>query len=174
MSSLYEEPIRYIESLSKEVIDKLPFGYKYGFRYFHTTKPANISYDKLPLNKLVLTDIKSVKGRIIDDVSVLNAMSDLLNVEKPPIIWYGELDQAQKTNLLEYLRTPENELMKRFNTDSFTKYIISILSPELKSTALKDDVEKPVDSIIFKFMNPDGTDKTHAKVIDPDIKQINR
>lgn len=174
MSSLYEAPIRFIESLPKEDIEKLPLGYKYGLRFFHTTKPANITYDKLPLNGLVLTDIKSPKGKVIDDVSILNGISDLLRVEKPPIIWYGELDQAQKTHLLDYLRTPENELIKRFNTDSFTKYIISILNPELKSTALKDDVEKPVDSIIFKFMNKDGTDITHAKVIDPVITQINR
>jgi hypothetical protein len=174
MSSLYEAPIRFIESLPKEDLEKLPIGYKYGLRFFHTTKPANITYDKLPLNGLVLTDIKSPKGKVIDDVSILNGISDLLRVEKPPIIWYGELDQAQKTHLLDYLRTPENELIKRFNTDSFTKYIVSILNPQLKSTALKNDVEKPIDSIIFKFMNKDGTDITHAKVIDPVITQINR
>lgn len=174
MSSLYEGPIKFIESLPKEDLDKLPTGFKYGMRYFHNTKPANISYDKLPLNGLVLTDIKTPKGKIVDDVSVLNGISDLLRVEKPPIIWYGKLDQSQKTRILEYLRTPEDELVKRFSTNSFTKYIISILNPELKSTALKDDIEKPIDSIIFKFISEESNEVFHAKAIDPVITQINR
>lgn len=174
MAALYEHPIKYIESLPKDVIEKLPIGFRYGFRYFHNEKPANISYDKIPLNGLVLTDIRSAKGKVIDDVSILNGISDLLRVEKPPIIWYGKLDQAQKTNLLEYLRTQENELEKRFKTASFTKYIISILNPEIKSTALMSDIEKPIDSIIFKFLTEDGKEIVHAKVIDPVITQINR
>lgn len=174
MSSLYEKPINYIEGLPKEIIEKLPIGFRYGFRYFHTIKPANIVYDKLPLNGLVLTDIKSSKGKIVDDITVLNGISDLLRVENPPIIWYGKLDKSQKTRLLEYLRTPENELIKRFSTDSFTKYIISILNPEIKTTSLKDDIDKPIDSVIFKFVSDDGSEVVHAKAIDPVITQINR
>jgi hypothetical protein len=153
---------------------KLPVGFKFGFRYFHNTKPANIVYDKIPLNGLVLTDIKNPSGKIIDDVSILNGISDLLRVEKPPVIWYGKLDKSQKTRILEYLRTPEDELVKRFKTDSFTKYIISILNPEIEATALKNDIEKPIDSIIFKFISDDTSEVFHSKVIDPVITQINR
>lgn len=174
MAALYEEPIKYIQGLPKEVMEKLPIGYRYGFRYFHNTQPAQIVYDKLPLNGLVLTDIKTPKGKIIDDISILNGISDLLRVEKPPIIWYGKLDGAQKTNLLSYLRTPEDQLQSKFKTESFTKYIISILNPELKSTALNNGLENPIDSIIFKFMSDDGSEIVHAKVIDPVITQINR
>lgn len=174
MSSLYEAPIRFIESIPKEDMIKLPIGFRFGFRYFHNMKPANIVYDKIPLNGLVLTDIKNPSGKIIDDVSILNGISDLLRVEKPPVIWYGKLDKSQKTRILEYLRTPEDELIKRFKTDSFTKYIISILNPEIESTALKDDIEKPIDSIIFKFITDDSNEVFHSKVIDPIITQINR
>jgi hypothetical protein len=174
MAALYEHPIKYIENLPKEILDKLPEGFRYGFRYFHTEKPANICYDKLPLNGLVLTDIRSAKGKIIDDISILNGISDLLMVEKPPIIWYGKLDNPQKTNILEYLRCDEATLISRFKTDSFTKYIISILNPEIKSTALKSDIEKPIDSVIFKFISDDGKEVVHAKAIDPIITQINR
>ena len=174
MSSLYEGPIKFIESIPKEDMIKLPVGFKFGFRYFHNTKPANIVYDKIPLNGLVLTDIKNPSGKIIDDVSILNGISDLLRVEKPPVIWYGKLDKSQKTRILEYLRTPEDELVKRFKTDSFTKYIISILNPEIEATALKNDIEKPIDSIIFKFISDDTSEVFHSKVIDPVITQINR
>ena len=174
MSSLYEKPIKYIEGLPYEIIQKLPVGFRYGFRYFHTTDQPHIVYDKLPLNGLVLTDIRSAKGRIIDDLSILNGISDLLRVEKPPIVWYGKLDKSQKTRLLEYLRTPEEDLIRRFSTSSFTKYIISILNPELKATSLNDDIEKPIDSVVFKFMEEDGSEIFHAKAIDPIITQINR
>ena len=174
MAALYEHPINYISSLPKDVLERLPIGFRYGFRYFHNSQPANISYDKLPLNGLVLTDIKTPKGKIIDDVSILNGISDLLRVEKPPIIWYGKLDSVQKTNILEYLRTREDDLIKKFKTDSFTKYIISILNPEMKKTALNDDINKPIDSIIFKFITDEDNEIVHAKVIDPVITQINR
>jgi hypothetical protein len=175
LTKLYEQPIKYFESLPKDVLDKLLVGYRYGFRYFHDSRPAMINYDKLPLNGLVLTDILRVKeSKTIDDLSILNKISDLLRVEKPPIIWYGELDGSQKTRLLEYLRTPEEQLMSRFKTQSFTKYIISILNPKLKSTILKDDLEKPIDSIIFKFLIDDGKEKVYAKAVDPMITQINR
>lgn len=174
MSSLYEAPIRYVESLSKEVIDELPIGFRYGFRYFHTIKPANISYDNLPLNGLVLTDIRNSKGRVINDINILNTISDFLMVEKPPIIWYGKLDDSQKTRILEYLRCPEEDLKSKFQTDSFTRYIISILNPTISTTALKTDIEKPIDSIIFKFISEDTSEIVHAKIIDPALSLFSK
>jgi hypothetical protein len=175
LSRLYEQPIQYFESLPKDVINKLLVGYRYGFRFFHDTNQAMIAYDTLPMNGLVLTDIKrSRDDKSIDDMSVLIKISDLLRVEKPPIIWYGELDGSQKTRLLEYLRTPEDKLKFRFQTESFTKYIISILNPKLKTSVLKDDLDKPIDSIVFKFLVDGGKEVVYAKAVDPMITQVNR
>lgn len=175
LSRLYEQPIQYFESLPKDVISKLLVGYRYGFRFFHDTNQAMISYDTLPMNGLVLTDIKrSRDDKSIDDMSILIKISDLLRVEKPPIIWYGELDGSQKTRLLEYLRTPEEQLKSRFKTESFTKYIISILNPKLKTSVLKDDLNKPIDSIVFKFLVDGGKEVVYAKAVDPMITQVNR
>jgi hypothetical protein len=175
LSRLYEQPIQYFESLPKDVINKLLVGYRYGFRFFHDTNQAMIAYDTLPMNGLVLTDIKrSRDDKSIDDMSVLIKISDLLRVEKPPIIWYGELDGSQKTRLLEYLRTPEDKLKIKFKTESFTKYIISILNPKLKTSVLKDDLDKPIDSIVFKFLVDGGKEVVYAKAVDPMITQVNR
>jgi hypothetical protein len=174
LSKLYDQPIQYIESLPKEVINQLPSGYRFGFRYFHSATPIRIAYDKAPMNGLVLTDIQNTKGKVIDDITILNPISDLLRVDKPPIIWYGKLDEVQKTRLLEYLRTPEDQLQKRFKTDSFTKYIISILNPEMKKTALNSSTEKPIDSIMFKFLSDDRKEVIYAKAVDPIIQQLNR
>jgi len=174
LTKLFEKPIKYIESIPKETLDKLPVGYKFGFRYFHNNAPFNITYDRSPINNLILTDIQNPSGKIVDDVTILNPISDLLIVSKPPIIWYGKLNKVQKTNLLEYLRTPEDKLISRFKTNSFTKYIISILNPEISKTALNDDIEKPIDSIMFKFISDDRSTCVYAKLIDPVIQQINK
>lgn len=174
LSKIFDEPINYIESLPKETLKQLPIGFRFGFRYFNNNEPINIEYDRKPLNGLVLTDIRNDAGKIIDDISILNPISDLLRVEKPPIIWYGKLDDAQKTRLTEYLRTNEEQLINKFKTDSFTKYIISILNPEMRKTALNNTIEKPIDSIMFKFISDDHKEIVYAKAVDPIIQQINK
>lgn len=175
LSQLYEQPIRYIETLSKDIIKELPEGYRYGFRYFLNTKPETIQYDNMPLNGLILTDVQRVSdGKMIEDPKILQKISDLLTVQSPPIIWYGKLDDKQKDDLLTFIKTPESELTLLFKTSSFTKYVISILNPKLKKTALNNDLSKPVDSIIFKFLSDENRETVSAKVIEPIIAEINR
>jgi hypothetical protein len=173
MTQLFEEPINYIENLPKDVKDKIPTNYRFGFRYFHSETPVNIQYDRIPENGLILTDIKDLKeDKIVDDMDILNSMASLIKVQNPPVIWYGNLDDAQKIRLIEYLRTSEDLLQSKFKTTSFTKYIISILNPSMKATALNNSIDKPIDSVIFKFIG-DG-EIAYAKVVDPIIQQINR
>jgi hypothetical protein len=175
LSQLYEQPIRYIETLSKDIIKELPEGYRYGFRYFLNTKPETIQYDNMPLNGLILTDVQRVSdGKMIEDPKIIQKISDLLTVQSPPIIWYGKLDDKQKDDLLTFIKTPESELTLLFKTSSFTKYVISILNPKLKKTALNNDLSKPIDSIIFKFLSDENRETVSAKVIEPIIAEINR
>lgn len=175
LNQLYEAPIKYITELPKTVVDAIPVGYRYGFRFFHSTTPINVIYDRVPTNNLVLTDIRnSLTEKLVDDIKILNDIADLLIVDKPPIIWNGKLDDAQKTRIMEYIRTPEEHLIRRFKTDSFTRYIISILNPSIKKTSLNNDIEKPIDSIIFKFIGEDQNETFFAKAIDPIIQQVNK
>jgi hypothetical protein len=175
MTQLFEEPINYIENLSKDVKDKIPKGYRFGLRYFHSETPVNIQYDRIPENGLILTDIKDIESnKVVDDMDILNSMASLLKVQNPPVIWYGNLDEAQKTRLIEYLRTSEDLLQSKFKTTSFTKYIISILNPSMKKTSLNNDIDKPIDSVIFKFIGESEGEVIYAKVVDPIIQQINR
>jgi len=175
LNQLFEEPINYISNLPKEVLAEIPTGYRFGFRYFHSTTPINIKYDRLPLNGLVLTDMRRVDdSKIVDDMTILNALSDLMMVEKPPIIWYGKLDDVQKTRLLDYLRTPEDQIVKKFETNSFTKYIISILNPSMKKTSLGNSIDSPIDSIVFKFLGQEKNETFYAKAVDPMVQLINK
>jgi hypothetical protein len=175
LNQLFETPINYISNLPKETLDNIPTGYRYGFRYFNSNAPINIKYDRSPLNNLVLTDIKNTKtNKLVDDINILNGMSDLLLVEKPPIIWYGKLDDSQKTRLMEYLRSPEDMLNKKFQTTSFTEYIISILNPSMKKRLLSDGINGPIDSVVFKFIGGENNEVFYAKAVDPIISQVNR
>ena len=175
LSGIYEQPIRYISTLSPKIIKEIPEGYRMGFRYFLNTKPSIIQYDNMPLNNLILTDIQRTEdGKMIDDPIIMQKVSDLLTVQSPPIIWYGKLTEEQKSELLEFVKTPEVDLKAKFSTTSFTKYLISVLDPKLKKTALNNDLEKPIDSVIFKFMVDGNKEAISAKVIDPIIFEMNR
>lgn len=172
LNRLFEDPISYIENLSDEVKSSILPDYVYGFRYFHSKTPIFISYDKLPLNKLILTDIKNKNGKIIDDVHVLNKVSDLLSVEKPPIIWNGYLTDEQKARIIDYLKMTDNETKIKFNSTSFTHFIISVLDPSRKTTSLNNDVNKPIDSVVFKFIDTNKKSVIHAKLVDPIMQDI--
>jgi hypothetical protein len=44
----------------------------------------------------------------------------------------------------------------------------------LKSSILKNDLEKPIDSIIFKFIKEGTKESVYAKAVDPLVLQLNR
>jgi len=168
----YETAIKYIENLPTDTKVSLPDNWAFGFKYFPSLAPINISYDRMPLNNLILTDIsiRNDQGKIIKvihDPRILNEWSQKLSVEKPPIIFNDKLTDFQKVQLNKYLETPEANLIEIFKTDSFTHYIISILNPKLRSSALMNDLQKPIEGIIFKFIEPGSTSIVSAKIIDP-------
>ena len=171
--SLYEPPIEYIEN--KVGSKKLPDNLRFGFEYFQNTKPVSIAYDRLPKNGLVLTHMKEMndKGKVtkfIDDPKTLKKWSKYFDVEEPFIIFDGTLSKLQKEQLEDFLKTPFEDLVKEFRTSSFTKYIVSILDPKLKKTALNNTLDKPIEGLVFKFNDGEYL----AKVVDPMFTQMAR
>lgn len=173
MLSLYEPPIEFIEK--KLEGKKVPSNLRFGFEYFQNTKPVSIAYDRLPKNGLVLTHMKELndKGKVtkfIDDPKTLKKWSKYFDVEEPFIIFEGKLDQMQKEQLEEFLKTPFEDLVSKFKTSSFTKFIVSILNPKLKNTALNNTIDKPIEGLVFKFNDGEYL----AKVVDPMFTQMAR
>jgi hypothetical protein len=171
--SLYEPPIEYIDKKTKG--KKIPTNLRFGFEYFQNTKPVAISYDRLPKNGLVLTHMKELdeKGKVkkfIDDPKTLNKWAKYFGVEEPFIIFDGKLNQMQIEQLQEFLATPFGDLVEKFKTSSFTKFIVSILNPKLKKTALNNTLEKPIEGLVFKFNDGEYL----AKVVDPMFTQMAR
>lgn len=156
LSKFYEKAIYHFENFPKEKREILPDNWRFGMEYFPNLQPVTISYDRLPLNHLVLTDIQVKDPRnktleIITDKDTLFKWAEILEVEKPPIIFEGTLNDSQKRRILDFLNTPYSLLINRFKTENFTYFILSLLNPEIKSSFLNNDLKKDIDGLIFKF-----------------------
>jgi cytidyltransferase-like protein len=107
----------------------------------------------------------------IQNKEQLDKWADYLGVERPPIIFEGNLTDEQKTAILEFVYAPSEELFSKFKTRSFTKYILSILNDEQSSSFLKDTANGSIDTIVFRFYDENAEDPEAAvflaKMVDP-------
>lgn len=167
----YEKPIQHIESLPPHIIQRIPRGWKFGLEYFANTQPVEIAYDRLPKNNLILSyvhpRVDDTKYNNIEDKEKLDSWADLLGVERPPIVFQGYLSPEQKEQILSFLQTPFEDLVSEYKTRSFVRYILGVLNPQAKASALNDDLDKPIEGIVFRFGKESTTDQVLAKMVDP-------
>lgn len=175
----YEKPIQYIESLPPNILEKIPRGWRFGLEYFANSKPVEIMYDRIPKNHLMLSYVHEYgeDGKIkktIQDKGELDKWADLLGIDRAPIIFQGHLTDVQKNEITDFLRTPFEKLVERFKTQSFVRFIIGILNPELKKSALNEDLDKDVEGIVFRFGDPkkESSEPVLAKMVDPVFTQM--
>lgn len=172
LMKLYEKPIHYFEGLDQAVLDAIPSKWRFGMEYFANDHPQEISYDRLPKNGLVLSYIHVKNSndklvRTIQDKAELDRWADLLQIERSPILFQGVLTAEQKVNIMDFMDTPFEKLVSKFKTDSFVKYIISILNPDLSKTTLNDDLNKSIEGIVFRFGDDEDKEVVLAKMVDP-------
>jgi len=174
----YEKPINYIESLPPHIIQKIPRGWRFGLEYFSSNNPVEIVYDRIPKNNLILSYVHkkdesgSPKGTIQNKES-LDTWADLVGVERPPIIFQGNLNDNQKEQILGFLRTPFEDLVNEYKTRSFVAFIIGVLNPDLKNTALNLDLEKPIEGIVFRFGEDGSEDEPIlSKMVNPVFTEL--
>jgi len=168
----YEKPIEYIKSLVSKTLSSIPDNWMFCFQYFPHNSPGIITYDKIPKNNLVLSHISvtSPSGKVlkvIEDPRVLNDWASALGVTALLPIFKGYLTEEQKKKIKEFLDTPKEDHSAIFSTNSFAEYLLKILNPSLQSTALQNDLKKPIESIIFKFYKAGTKQVVAAKLIDP-------
>lgn len=171
LMKLYEEPINYFEHLPNKIKQQIPSKWRFNFEYFNSNSPLNyISYDHLPLNKLILTHIIKPNGEVIDTKEVLNKWSSLLEVSGPPIIFEGFLTPIQKDEILTYLRNSKEVNMTKYETESFTKFLITLLNPTLQNSTLNDSLDNKIEGVVFSFDNKGN--QIFAKLIDPVLDNL--
>ena len=168
----YEPAIQYILQKTSDDMESIPDHWRFCFQYFVNNKPGAIEYDNLPMNNLVLTHIhvKNAKGKVakvIEDPRVLRDWAAMFDVTPLIPIFSGYLKEAQKKKIRDFLSTPKEDHLELFGTNSFAKYLINCLNPNVVATTLQNDLSKPIDSIIFKFFKPGTSQVFTAKMIDP-------
>ena len=168
----YEPVIQYILDKTESHIKDLPEYWRFCFQYFVNNQPGAIEYDNLPTNNLVLTHIqvRNPKGKIakvIEDPRVLRDWASAFNVTPLIPIFSGYLKEAQKRKIREFLSTSKDDHLEVFGTSSFAKYLIDSLNPTINQTTLQNNLDRPIDSIIFKFFKQGTNQVFSAKLIDP-------
>lgn len=157
----YENAIRHFKSVSKEVVEDMPFDWKFGFEYLGDNKTIDIEYDVLPESNLILTHIQVLQPsnpnkirKVIRDTKILNKWADMLGVSKPPVLFEGILDSGQKDRLKQILSMSVNEFEQRFEDKerpSFTREVYGIFNENKKQSALMNDLSKDVAGFIMTF-----------------------
>jgi hypothetical protein len=173
----YEKPILYIESLPIHIIKEIPRGWKFGLEYFSNPNPVEIAYDRIPKNNLILSYVKPKEdsdSEQITDKKKLDVWANLIGVEIPPIIFQGILSAEQKSMILDFLRTPFDKLVNEYKTKSFVRFMLGVLNPEIKSSALNNDLDKPIEGIVFRFSSDSNNkgDVILSKMVDPVFTEI--
>lgn len=180
LMTYYEKPITYIQALPDEVKEKIPRGWRFGMTYFPNTKPVRIEYDRVPKNHLILTHITirnefGESERSIQDKEELDEWADRLGLERAPILFQGKLDNNQRLEIMDFVTTPYMDLKNKYKTESFVKYLISILNPDIIKTTLGNDLHGEIDSVIIRFIGDDEEEEDIlAKMVDPIFSEISK
>jgi hypothetical protein len=179
LSKYYEPAILHFENLGDDIISQVPANYLFGMEWFTSPKAQTITYDRLPKNGLILSyihvmDEKGGLQETIQEKEQLDGWADALDIERPPIVFQGKLSDEQKQSILEFVYTPFEDLASKFKTVSFTRYIMSVLNPEARTTFLRDALDKDIEGLVFRFYDPESSDEDSvflAKLVDPVFQQ---
>jgi cytidyltransferase-like protein len=141
----------------------MPTDWKFGFEYLPENNISEFQYEELPKNSLILNHIQQIGAngkvkKIISDPSVLNKWADILEVQRPSVIFDGILDENQKKELVELLSTSDSEFNNLYDYDinteaktSFTMKAFKMFEKASTRTTLCSDLEKEIDGLVLTF-----------------------
>lgn len=164
MQNYYNPAINYFNNLSDRIKNLLKKNWWFCFEYFPDNQPANIEYDKVPKNNLVLTFIS--KGKKSDfNIDELDEYSRLFDVDMLPVLFHGKLTENMKEAIKYFINTSEKDLDYIFGEKSFAYFFYKILNPSstnsflMNSEDFQENLEKLIikttqDDISFELLNP--------------------
>lgn len=176
LMKFYNPAIAHFESMPEDKRNRIPSNFYFGFQFVSGKDGGKSKYSRLPKNNLVLSYIHRL-DESGNPIETLQTKADLekwayyLGVEPPPIIFEGKLDDEQKSAILEFVYSPKSKLEERFQTESFSKYILKVLNPDVSDETIKSGLTGDVSGIVFRFYDEnDENSKANAflaKLIDP-------
>jgi hypothetical protein len=155
MQNYYNPALDYFNSLSDRVKGLLNKKWWFCFEYFPDNQPANIEYNRVPKNQLVLTAI--FKGNKYDfNIEELDEYSRLLEVDMIPVIFQGKLNQTMREAIMYFIHTSEEDLEYVFGEKSFSYFFYKILNPKIENSFLmNDDFQSNVEKLIIRTNDND-------------------
>jgi hypothetical protein len=169
MQNYYNPAIDYFNSLDLRVKSLLNRKWWFCFEYFPDNQPANIEYDKVPKNKLILTTIFK-NGKYDMNIEEIDEYSRLLNVDMIPVIFNGILTEKMKEAIKYFLNTSEEDLEYVFGDKSFTFFFYKILNPLSENSFLMDgDFQKNIEKLIIRSQGNDVS----FQLLNPLYKKMN-
>ena len=163
MQNYYNHAIQFFDNLPDRVTSLLNRKWWFCFEYFPDNQPANIEYNRIPKNHLVLTSI--CKGNKFDyNIEELDEYSRLLETDCVPVVFKGKLGEETKEAIKYFLNTSEQDLEFVFGERSFAYFFYKILNPNTQGSFLMDDdyqnnLEKLIirvegENLSFEVLNP--------------------
>lgn len=165
----YNKAFEFFNNLSKYVTELLSNNWWFCFEYFPDSQPANISYDRLPKNNLILKCI--VKGSAYKyDYDEINEYANLFDVEPLPVIFKGKLTGTQLEKIQLFLNTSEKDLKFIFGEKNFAKYFYQLLNPNLENSFLMNsDFNDNLEKLVIKI---EGDDDYSFQILNPEYEKL--
>lgn len=151
MQKFYKYAYAYLLSLPSEVTDLLRPNMYFCFEYFPDEQPANIKYERIPKNHLILTCICKYKKRYSYKIEELNTYADLFQVDTLPIIYKGKLNDKQVQAINLFLHTSKEDLNLFYKDSNFAKFFYKLLNPNKNKSYLSDEFQDNLEKIIIRF-----------------------
>ena len=157
MQNYYNPAINYFNTFDNRVKGLMPKNWWFCFEYFPDNQPANIEYNRVPKNGLVLASICK-NGKYEYAIDELREYSRLFNVDCLPVIFEGKLSDQMREALKYFLNTSEKDLEYVFGEKSFSFFFYKILNPQSDGSFLMDeDFQKNLQKIVIRTSNNNVT-----------------
>lgn len=151
MQNFYNAAYNYLGSLDSRVKSLLNKKWWFCFEYFPDSQPANIDYDRMPKNGLVLSSIYK-GGKYEFNVDEIDEYARLLDVDMLPVVFQGRLNERMIEAIKYFLNTSEDDLEYVFGEKNFAFFFYKLLNPSLESSFLMDDkYQSNIEKLIFRM-----------------------
>ena len=168
IQNYYNHAINFFNSLDSRIKGLLNRKWWFCFELFPDNQPANIKYNRIPKNHLVLTSIYKV-NKFDYTIEELDEYSRLFNVDVIPVIFKGKLNEKTIEAIKYFLNTSENDLEYVFGEKSFTYFFYKLLNPQTQNSFLMDnDFQNNIEKILIQI---DGKDVSF-EILNPLYKRI--
>lgn len=155
MQNYYNHAINYFNSLDSRIKGLLNKGWWFCFEYFPDNQPANIEYNRVPKNNLVLVSI--AKGsKFTYTTDEIEEYARLFDVDSIPVVFKGKLSEKAAEAIKYFLNTSASDLEYVFGDKSFTFFFYKILNPQISNSFLmNDDFQKNIEKLIIRVNGKD-------------------